>query len=292
MKTRKEYKDYYLNKLLKKFGEFTERDYNSAHEFCYREEWDLGNNINAIDGLGDAWKEYEKRFNGGFEVMNNRQIKSGYDRNAQTLKALFSSADEIGNPDDWFEEVNDDSFIWMGDESHDFYDWLCEHKSEYPKEQEAMHIIRYYANTLNYEIQRAVSDLKFDNIPVNIETISDRLRKRNIKEDPVYVPYGFSKKRNALYYSNNFTPLHAFELNSGYYVDGIGVDKKFISDSFSAYNSSQSGYVVDNSNDKDPFSEGYDAYMRNDKNCPYKRGTDEFDDWVDGWQEAEMDMEP
>ena len=69
MKTRKEYKDYYLNKLLKKFGEFTERDYNSAHEFCYREEWDLGNNINAIDGLGDAWVEYEKRYNNGVQPI-------------------------------------------------------------------------------------------------------------------------------------------------------------------------------------------------------------------------------
>jgi ribosome modulation factor len=45
-------------------------------------------------------------------------------------------------------------------------------------------------------------------------------------------------------------------------------------------------------NDHDPFKEGYDAYMRNDRHCPYKQGTEEFDSWVDGWQEAEMDMQP
>ena len=50
--------------------------------------------------------------------------------------------------------------------------------------------------------------------------------------------------------------------------------------------------VTDSSINKDPFSEGYDAYMRNDRNCPYKQGTEDFDSWVDGWQEAEMDMEP
>ena len=45
------------------------------------------------------------------------------------------------------------------------------------------------------------------------------------------------------------------------------------------------------SSDLNPFSEGYNAYMKNNPTCPYKQGTPEFDDWIDGWQEAEMDME-
>ncbi len=90
MKTRKEYKDYYLGKLTKMFPGLTQADYNSAQEFCYNEEWDL-KDTDSVEGLNDAWKEYEKRFDEGFEVMNNRQIKSGYERNADSVKKIFSS---------------------------------------------------------------------------------------------------------------------------------------------------------------------------------------------------------
>ena len=65
MKTREEYKKYYLNKLNKMFGDNTQADYNSAEDFCYKEEWDLSNKKNsaaAIDGLGDAWMEYKDNF--------------------------------------------------------------------------------------------------------------------------------------------------------------------------------------------------------------------------------------
>lgn len=39
------------------------------------------------------------------------------------------------------------------------------------------------------------------------------------------------------------------------------------------------------------FSEGYDSYSKGVKKCPYKYGTEEFNDWWDGRQEAEMDFE-
>lgn len=89
MKTRKEYKDYYLDKLIRMFPGLTQADYNSAQEFCYNEEWDL-KDTDSVEGLNDAWKEYEKRFDEGFEVMNNRQVKSGYERNAETLRQIYS----------------------------------------------------------------------------------------------------------------------------------------------------------------------------------------------------------
>lgn len=79
MKTREDYKDYYLEQLTEQFGDMTEADYNSAKKFCYDEEWNLGevgNMAEAIDGLGDAWTEYQKQYKEGFEIMNNRIIKS------------------------------------------------------------------------------------------------------------------------------------------------------------------------------------------------------------------------
>lgn len=85
---------------------------------------------------------------------------------------------------------------------------------------------------------------------------------------------------------------------------GTGIDE-FIADYYEIYDelSNILGIVssdrkINSSIDEDmpdnydPFKEGYDAYMRNDQHCPYKQGTEEFDSWVDGWQEAEMDMEP
>ena len=105
MKTRKEYKDYYLAKLTKMFPGLTQADYNSAQEFCYNEEWDL-KNTDSVEGLNDAWKEYEKRFDEGFEVMNNRQIKSGYERNADSIRKIFSSVTESDEKDrQWFEKT-------------------------------------------------------------------------------------------------------------------------------------------------------------------------------------------
>lgn len=97
MKTREEYKDYYLEQLTEQFGDMTEADYNSAKKFCYDEEWNLGevgNMAEAIDGLGDAWTEYQKQYKEGFEIMNNRQIKSGYERNADSIRKIFSSVTE------------------------------------------------------------------------------------------------------------------------------------------------------------------------------------------------------
>ena len=133
MKTIEQYKDYYLEKLIRDYGEFTSRDYNSAKDFCYNEEWKLSEQQdrlmrkqlravtpeeekiidekmadkgNAIEGLNDAWKEYKKRFDGGFEVMNNRQIKSGYERNADSIRKIFSSVTESDEKDrQWFEKT-------------------------------------------------------------------------------------------------------------------------------------------------------------------------------------------
>ena len=75
MKTREDYKDYYLEQLSENYGDMTEADYNSAKKFCYDEEWNLGevgNMAEAIDGLGDAWTEYQKQYKEGFEIMNNK----------------------------------------------------------------------------------------------------------------------------------------------------------------------------------------------------------------------------
>ena len=90
MKTRKEYETYYLNELNELFPGLTQADYNSAKEYCRNEEWDLSD-TDSVEGLNDAWKEYQKRFGEGFEVMNNRQIKSGYERNTESIRKIFSS---------------------------------------------------------------------------------------------------------------------------------------------------------------------------------------------------------
>ncbi len=87
MKTRKEYKDYYLDKLTKMFPGLTQADYNSAQEFCYNEEWYL-KDTDSVEGLNDAWKEYEKRFDEGFEVINNRQIKSVLEHNEYMIEFI------------------------------------------------------------------------------------------------------------------------------------------------------------------------------------------------------------
>lgn len=79
METREDYKDYYLEQLIENYGNMTERDYNSAQKFCYDEEWNLGevgNMAEAIDGLGDAWTEYQKQYKEGFEIMNSKNISS------------------------------------------------------------------------------------------------------------------------------------------------------------------------------------------------------------------------
>lgn len=79
METREDYKDYYLEQLIENYGDMTECDYNSAQKFCYDEEWNLGevgNMAEAIDGLGDAWSEYQKQYKEGFEIMNSKNITS------------------------------------------------------------------------------------------------------------------------------------------------------------------------------------------------------------------------
>lgn len=103
MKTIEQYKDYYLKKLIRDYGEFTSRDYNSAKDFCYNEEWKLSEQQerlmrkqfraatpeeekiidekmadkgNAIEGLDAALIEYQKQYKEGFEIMNNKNINS------------------------------------------------------------------------------------------------------------------------------------------------------------------------------------------------------------------------
>jgi len=95
MKTREDYKDYYLEQLTERFGDMTERDYNSAKKFCYDEEWNLGevgNMAEAIDGLGDAWTEYQKQYKEGFEIMNNI-IKSAIDYSSLETVDVYDKAE-------------------------------------------------------------------------------------------------------------------------------------------------------------------------------------------------------
>ncbi len=95
MKTREDYKDYYLEQLTEQFGDMTERDYNSAKKFCYDEEWNLGevgNMAEAIDGLGDAWTEYQKQYKEGFEIMNN-VIKSAIDYSSLETVDVYDKAE-------------------------------------------------------------------------------------------------------------------------------------------------------------------------------------------------------
>ena len=109
METREDYKDYYLEELIENYGDMTERDYNSAQKFCYDEEWNLGevgNMAEAIDGLGDAWTEYQKQYKEGFEIMNNWNIKpidsslepdwTVYEPNFKNLKPRHESDPENG----------------------------------------------------------------------------------------------------------------------------------------------------------------------------------------------------
>ncbi len=93
MRTQNEYKNYYLDKLIKMFPGHTQADYNSAQEFCYNEEWDL-KDTDSIEGLNDAWRTYKKRFDDGFEVMNGRCVISGYKRNGKSTNKIFSSSVE------------------------------------------------------------------------------------------------------------------------------------------------------------------------------------------------------
>jgi len=39
------------------------------------------------------------------------------------------------------------------------------------------------------------------------------------------------------------------------------------------------------------FNEGYEYFIRGNLICPYDESTDEYWAWIDGYQEAEMDME-
>jgi ribosome modulation factor len=39
------------------------------------------------------------------------------------------------------------------------------------------------------------------------------------------------------------------------------------------------------------FSEGFNAFNRGIKKCPYEQGTEAFESWVDGWQDAQMEYE-
>ncbi|MBR6403798.1 MAG: hypothetical protein IKS48_10485 [Eubacterium sp.] len=265
----------------KTYYEYFEKDHKTPKYYkIYKDFWDISSNgaMSEVEGTEEQWNEY------------NEQHGITSSRNERTLKALFSEVDEIGNPDDWFENIDYDTFTWLNDFS-DFYDWLCKHKSEYPKQQSALTNLSYYKTDLWYELRRVVADLKYDEVPVNIETVCNRLYKRTFDEKPHLTPCGFSKEHNTLYFSLYFMPPYAFELDSTYYnFVKIGVDKNFISKALSDYNNSQSINIPDDNHD--PFSEGYNAYMRNDRNCPYKQGTEDFDSWVDGWQEAEMDMKP
>lgn len=139
MKTREDYKDYYLEQLTEQFGDMTEADYNSAQKFCYDEEWNLGevgNMAEAIDGLGDAWTEYQKQYKEGFKIMNNVTLskKNITSSGRWVVKTNEDQMDYIGNffeglpscPQyvDWgYDEekyakaVNDDIFGWMYEDS-------------------------------------------------------------------------------------------------------------------------------------------------------------------------------
>lgn len=139
MKTREDYKDYYLEQLIENYGDMTERDYNSAKKFCYDEEWNLGevgNMAEAIDGLGDAWTEYQKQYKEGFEIMNNVTLskKNITSSGRWVVKTNEDQMDYIGNffeglpscPQyvDWgyneekyAKAVNDDIFGWIYEDS-------------------------------------------------------------------------------------------------------------------------------------------------------------------------------
>lgn len=103
MKTREDYKDYYLEQLTEQFGDMTEADYNSAKKFCYDEEWNLGevgNMAEAIDGLGDAWTEYQKQYKEGFEIMNNKNITSALDYD-KIYYSIIETANPYDRTDQW-----------------------------------------------------------------------------------------------------------------------------------------------------------------------------------------------
>lgn len=103
MKTREDYKEYYLEQLIENYGDMTERDYNSAQKFCYDEEWNLGevgNMAEAIDGLGDAWTEYQKQYKEGFEIMNSKNITSALDYD-KIYYNIIETANPYDRTDQW-----------------------------------------------------------------------------------------------------------------------------------------------------------------------------------------------
>ena len=152
MKTREDYKDYYLEQLIENYGDMTEADYNSAQKFCYDEEWNLGevgNMAEAIDGLGDAWTEYQKQYKEGFKIMNSKNITSALDYD-KIYYNIIETANPYDRTDQWeFEKYQRENNAL---------------RKRYPKD-EFVKYIDYAAEQMSGDVEQIAKYLKQIGVP-------------------------------------------------------------------------------------------------------------------------------